>query len=92
VKIVLDDVINSTETYPPQELAKWLTTKAIESRNRKWKKSNNEMKERKCKPEWTKDPEGLGRKNQVINTIIRTGYTKTTQRAIIPTSLSVTLN
>jgi hypothetical protein len=47
--IALDDAIHPTETYPPQDLAKWLTIKAIESRNHKWKKRNNEMKERKKK-------------------------------------------
>jgi hypothetical protein len=77
-KTALDDVIHSTETYPPQDLAKWLTTKAIYSRNLKWKKSNNEIKERKSKPEWTKDTERLGKNNQVIITRIRTGYTKAT--------------
>jgi hypothetical protein len=77
-KTTLDDVMHSTETYLPQELAKWLTTKAIESQNLKWKKSNNEIKERKSKPERTKDTVGLGRKNQVIITRIRTGYTKAT--------------
>jgi hypothetical protein len=42
--IALENVIHPTETYPPN-------TKAIESRNLKWKESNNEMKERKSKPE-----------------------------------------
>jgi hypothetical protein len=54
----LVDVVHSTETYPPQDLTKWLTTKAIESRNLKWKESNNEMKERISKPEWIKYTEG----------------------------------
>jgi hypothetical protein len=48
-KAALDDVIHSTETYPAQVFAKWLTTKAIESENLKWKENNNEMKERKSK-------------------------------------------
>jgi hypothetical protein len=39
VKTTLD--VHSTVTYPPQDLIKWLTTKAIESRNLKWKESNN---------------------------------------------------
>jgi hypothetical protein len=58
-------------SYPPQNLAKWLTIKAIESRNLKWKESINEMNERKSKPEWIKDTEELGKKNQVIITKIR---------------------
>jgi hypothetical protein len=78
-KIILYDVIHPTETYPPQDLAKWLTTKAIESRNLKWKESFIEMKERKSNPEWTKHTEGLGRKNQVIITRIRSGYTRSTR-------------
>jgi predicted nucleic acid-binding protein len=41
------------------------------------------MKERKNKPEWTKDTERLGRKNQVIITRIRTGYTRATHSNII---------
>jgi hypothetical protein len=48
-KAALDDVIHSSETYPAQELAKWLTTKAIESQNLNLKENNNEMKERKSK-------------------------------------------
>jgi hypothetical protein len=48
-KTALDDVIHPSET--PQDLAKWLTTKAIELRNLKWKESTNEMIERKSKPE-----------------------------------------
>jgi hypothetical protein len=47
VKTALDDVKHPTETHPPQNLAKWLTTKAIESRNLKCRVSNNEMKESK---------------------------------------------
>jgi hypothetical protein len=47
----LEDDIHPTTTYPPQDLAKWLNTKAIESRNLKWKESNNEMKEKKSKTE-----------------------------------------
>jgi hypothetical protein len=74
----LDDVIHPTQTYPPQDLAKWLSTKAIESRNLKWKESKNEMKERKSKPEWTKDTEELGRKNQVFIIRKKTGYTRAT--------------
>jgi hypothetical protein len=41
------------------------------------------MKVRKSKPEWTKDTEGLGRKNQVIITRIRRGYTRATPSYII---------
>jgi hypothetical protein len=41
------------------------------------------MKERKSKPEWTKDTEGLGIKNQVIITRIKTEYTRTTHSYII---------
>jgi hypothetical protein len=95
-KTSLDDVIHPTETYRPQELAKWLTIKAIESRNLKWKESNNEMKAIKIIPEWTKDTEELGRNNQVIITRVRTGYARAThsislRSAITPTALSVTL-
>jgi hypothetical protein len=42
------------KTYPPQELGKWLTTKAIESRNLKWKKNNNKMKEKTANQNGTK--------------------------------------
>jgi hypothetical protein len=48
-KTALDDVVHPTDT--PQDLTKWLTTKAIESRSLKWKESINEMKEIKSKPE-----------------------------------------
>jgi hypothetical protein len=82
-KTSLDDVIHPTETYPLQELAKWLTFKSIELRNLKWKESNNEMKARKSIPEWTKDTEELGRNNQVIITRVRTGYVRATHSYII---------
>jgi hypothetical protein len=82
-KTALEDVIHPTTTYPPQDLVKWLTTKAILSRNLKWKESNNEMKETRSNPEWTKDTEGLGINNQVIITRIRTEYTRATYSYII---------
>jgi hypothetical protein len=75
-------LIHPTERYLPQDVTKWLTTKAIESRNLKW----NEMKERKSNPEYqrrTKDTEGLGKKNQTIITWIKTRYTGATHSYII---------
>jgi hypothetical protein len=41
------------------------------------------MKERKSKPEWTKETAGLGIKNQVIIIRIKTGYTRATPSYII---------
>jgi hypothetical protein len=41
------------------------------------------MKDRTSKPKWTKDIEGLGRKNQVIITKIGTGYSRATHSYII---------
>jgi hypothetical protein len=81
--ILIDNIIHPTETYLPQDLAKWLTIKTIESRNLKWKQSINEMKERMKKPEWTKDTEGPKRKNQGILIRIRTENTRATHSCII---------
>jgi hypothetical protein len=71
-KTALVDVILPTETYPPQDLAKWLTTKANTKSQMEGEQQRKERK--KSKTDWTKDKEGLGRKHQVIITRITTGY------------------
>jgi hypothetical protein len=72
VKKALDDVIHTTETYPPKDLSKRLTTKAIASRNLKCKESNNEMKYKTSKPKWTKDTEGQSQSMNAVGNVTRT--------------------
>jgi hypothetical protein len=69
-------MLYATERIPLQDLIKWLTTKAKELQNERWSTCNNTMRERKGKAEWSKDTEGLGRRDQVKISRVRTGYTR----------------
>jgi hypothetical protein len=45
-KEALDEVISTTERYPPEDLQKWLTKEDFKKRDQRSKNGKNEMKER----------------------------------------------
>jgi hypothetical protein len=57
--------------------------KEIMNRQRRWEGSANEMKHRKASVNWQIDMVELSRKEQVVISRLRTGYTRATHRHII---------
>jgi hypothetical protein len=72
------DISTITERYPPDELKKWLTEEDFKNRDQRWKKGNNEMKERTPDVDRKKDTKRMPRKEQVAISRLRTRYTRYT--------------
>jgi hypothetical protein len=77
-KAALDDDIQQNEEYPrPKDLEKWLKTKI---RKERWRHGSNNMKGRKIEHEYEGDTRGMTRREHVVISRLRTGYTRATHR------------
>jgi hypothetical protein len=82
-KNALEEVINDRELYPPQDLINWLKKTDAKNRQERWTQWENTMRFRKETIEWKDDSTNLSRKEQVVVSILRTGYTRATHRHVI---------
>jgi hypothetical protein len=82
-KNALEEDINDRELYPPQNLINWM--KKIDAKNRQemWSQGENTMRFRKETIEWKDDSTNLSRKEQVVVSRLRKGYTRATHRHVI---------
>jgi hypothetical protein len=75
--------MDNQEPYPPQDLIKWMKKEESRSRQERWKRGENEMKNWKTSVSWQNDTVKLSRREQVITSRLRTEYTRATHRHII---------
>jgi hypothetical protein len=71
-KAALDDDIQQNEEYPPEtpkDLEKWLKTETTKIRKEWWRNG------RKIELEYDGDTRGITRREQVVISRLRTGYT-----------------
>jgi hypothetical protein len=66
-------MINNQESFPPQNLMKWMKKKDFMNRQRRWEGGANEMKHRRASVSWQIDMVELSRKEQVVISRLRTG-------------------
>jgi hypothetical protein len=78
VKAALDDNIQQNEKYPLKDLEKWLKTETTKIRKERWKNGSNNMKGRKIEHEYDEDTRSMTRREQVVISRLRTGYTRAT--------------
>jgi hypothetical protein len=77
-KAALDDDIQQNEEYPPKDLKKWLKTETTKIRKKRWRNGSNSMKGRKIEHEYDGDTRGMTRREQVVISRLRKGYTRAT--------------
>jgi hypothetical protein len=77
-KTALDDDIQQNEEYPPKDLKKWLKTEMTKIRKERWRNGSNNMRGRKIEHEYDGDTRGMTRRQQVLISRRRTGYTRAT--------------
>jgi hypothetical protein len=71
MKQAKDDLL-FTEKYLPQYLINWIKT---EDKKTRWQNSENNMKNGKKEIEWNKDTKKMKKRDQVVISKLRTGYT-----------------
>jgi hypothetical protein len=79
----LTEEIDNRETYPPQDLIKWMKKEEAMSRQQRWEKGDNGMRNRKTAASWPNDTAELSRKEQMIISRLGTGYIRATHRHVI---------
>jgi hypothetical protein len=62
------------ETYPPQDLIKWKKKEESLSRQQRWERGHNEMRNRKTSASWQNDTAELTRKEQMIISRLNSRY------------------
>jgi hypothetical protein len=62
-KRALEEPISNDEKYPPEDLNGRIKTEMVGSRQRRWAKGENVMKERKKNMGWQNDTEKLKRRD-----------------------------
>jgi hypothetical protein len=82
-KDALTEEIDNRETYSPQDLIKWMKKEEAMSRQQRWEKGDNGMRNRKTSASWQNDTAELSRKEQMIISRLRTGYIRATHRHVI---------
>jgi regulator of replication initiation timing len=82
-KAFLEDDLLATENYLLQDLINWIKTEDKKTRKTRWQNSENKMTNRKKEIEWNKDTKKMKRRDQVVISRLRTGYTMATHGYII---------
>jgi hypothetical protein len=77
-KEALDDDEQQNEEYPLKDLEKWLKTETTKIRKDRWRNRSNNMKGRKIEHEYAGYTRGMTRKDQMVISRLRTGYTRAT--------------
>jgi hypothetical protein len=80
-KPALKDDLLATKKYPSQDLIIWRSKQ--KKRKTRWQNSENNMKNRKKEIVWNEDTKKMKRRDQVVISGIRTGYTMATHGYII---------
>jgi hypothetical protein len=72
--------INKTKNnpHPPKDLEKWLKTETTKIRKERWRNGGNNMKGRKIEQDYDGDTRGMTRREQVVVSRMKTGYTRAT--------------
>jgi hypothetical protein len=79
----LDDNLEKTEKYPPQDLANWMAQQLEEQQQRKWEQTDSEMRNRKQHKTRRNETSEMTRRDQVAGSRLRTGYSRATHAHII---------
>jgi hypothetical protein len=82
-KEALDEQLDRTEEYPPQDLAKWIIQQLDENQQTHWEQNDSEMRNPKTHRTKSNDTSAMKRNNQVVMSRLRTGYTRATHSQII---------
>jgi hypothetical protein len=82
-KEALNEEIDNQESFPPQDLMKLMKKVGLMNRQRRREGGENNMKHRKVSVSWQNYTVELSRKEQVVMSRLRTGYTRATPRYII---------
>jgi hypothetical protein len=70
--------VDTNEDTPPKDLEKWLKTETKKIRKDQWRNGSNNMIGRKIEHECVGDRRGMTRREQVVISRLRTGYTRAT--------------
>jgi hypothetical protein len=76
-KAALDDDIQNEE-YTPKYLENWLKTETTKIRKERWRNGSDNMKGRKIEHEYDGETRGMTRREPVVISRLRTGYTRAT--------------
>jgi hypothetical protein len=76
------------EKKPPQDLIKWMKNKQQKEQEKKWERSTSTMKERKHFFEKNTNTKTLNRREQVVVSRLRIGYTRATHASFMNKDLS----
>jgi hypothetical protein len=78
-KNALAEDFNARELYPPQDLINWMKKTDAKNRQERWAQEEYTMRFRKeTTIEWKDDSTNLSRKEQMLVSRLRTGYTRAT--------------
>jgi hypothetical protein len=77
-KAALDDDLQQNEEYPPKDLKNWLNAETTKNRKERWRNGSNNMTGRKTEQKYYGDTKGMTRREQVVISRLRTGYTRAT--------------
>jgi hypothetical protein len=79
----LNEEYGYQEPYPFQDLMRSMKKEEFYNRQKRWERGENDMKHRKASVSWQIDTVKLSRKEEVVISRFRTGYTRVTHRHII---------
>jgi hypothetical protein len=65
-KNALTEEIDNQETFPPQDLIKWMKKEEAMYREQRWERGDNKMRNRKTPASWQNDTAEISRKEQII--------------------------
>jgi hypothetical protein len=82
-KEALNEEIHHTETYPTKDLIKWRKKKNEQDQLEKWENSTTTMKEHKPHHIMNTNTKTMTRREQVVISRVRTGYTRVTHSALM---------
>jgi hypothetical protein len=82
-KEALNEETHHTETYPPQHLIAWIKEKHEQEQQEKRENSTTTMKERKIHHIMNKNTKTMTRREQVVISRLRTGYTRPTHSTMM---------
>jgi hypothetical protein len=79
----LNEGTHHTETYPPHDLIAWIKEKHEQEQQEKWENSTTTMKERKPHHTMNTNTKTMTRREQVVISRLRSGYTRATHSAVM---------
>jgi hypothetical protein len=82
-KEALNEETHHTETYPPQDLIAWIKEKHEQEQQENWENLTTTMKERKPHHIMNTNTKTMTRREQIVISRLRTGYTRATHSAVM---------